>query len=179
MLFVLLGLVTFAAGSVIVTTLRLGVPPMPSSNATRARVMEVLADYAHLGSVVELGSGWGGLTRRIARHYPLANVVGVERSPVPWLASVLLQLPVLPAPGTPRGPRYRLADIRKLSVCDRTVYIGYLSRPLMTGVRNAFERDMPTGGVLISAAFAMPGWTPTRTLQAGDLYRTPVYVYEF
>lgn len=165
-----LALTVTAAGSVMLSTLRLGTPPMPTSQASRRAVLETIAAYPHLSKVVELGSGWGGLSRQIARTYPAKMVTGIERSWVPWLVSRV-------AAG--RGVGYLRSDCLTEQLTDAAVYIGYLSTDHMRRLRALFERDRPRGGVLISVAFAMPGWTPSRRLVAKDLYQTPVYIYEY
>jgi hypothetical protein len=159
-----------AAASLIISTLRLGSPPMPTSQAARRAVLTAIAAYPHLTSVVELGSGWGGLSRQIACTYPATMVTGIERSWVPWLVSRV-------AAGC--GVKHPRRDCLTERLTDAAVYIAYLSPNHMRRLRDQFERDRPRGGVLISVAFAMPGWTPAQTLTAPDLYRTQVYIYEY
>ena len=150
------------------STLRLGTPPMPTSQASRRGVLEAVAAHPHLSKVVELGSG--GLSRQIARRYPAKMVTGIERSWVRWLVSRV-------AAG--RGVKHLRRNCLTEQLTDAAVYIGYLSTDQMWRLRALFERDRPRGGVLISVAFAMPGWTPSRRLVAKDLYQTPVYIYEY
>ncbi len=88
---VLLGLAGLAVASVLLGYLRSGAPPVPSTRAERADVVAMLreASLPDAARIYELGCGWGGLARALARAFPAARVVGIERSPVPWLVAWL------------------------------------------------------------------------------------------
>jgi hypothetical protein len=153
---------------------RTGVVPMPSSRSARRLVVEILGTRAHLATVVDLGAGWGGLARRVARRYPDSAVMAVEHSRLPLLYSrVVAGSAILPNLHHARG------DIYDLPLRDGAAYICYLSGQGMSRLRESFERDLPRSGVLISVAFVMPGWTPAEVHFARDLFHTPVYVYAF
>ena len=56
-------------------------PFVPANSIERAAVaQQINMFYPHAKTVLELGSGYGGLARYIARHTS-AHVVGVERMP--------------------------------------------------------------------------------------------------
>lgn len=147
---------------------------MPSSRSLRRVIVQTLAGYGGIATVTDLGSGWGGLARRIARAHPDRMVVAVEHSRVPLLVSRIASGPAI-VPNL----RHEKADIYAVPLRSGEAYVCYLSGEGMTRLRKSFERDLPRGGVLISAAFAMPGWTPTLIHTATDLFRSRVYVYEF
>ena len=74
--------------SVVWSTLRFHISPMPSSpRARRAILSWIPADTT--GEIFELGAGWGSLAIPIARQCAHAHVVACEGSPVPyrWLRS--------------------------------------------------------------------------------------------
>jgi hypothetical protein len=52
----------------------------------------------------------------------------------------------------------------------------YLSRRHMTELAARSDRLAP---VVISVAFALPGYSPSLERRAADIYRTPVYLYRF
>lgn len=180
-LFSLLSAVTIAAAWLIITTLSLGIPPMPSSRKLRRAVLEAIADLPPGSRVVDIGSGWGGLVRRIARERPDLIVEGYERSPIPYLFSRLVSALCLRAPGGGRRgnrPRLHGADAREQNLADGVCYITYLSPDGMKWVRALFEKHLPRNARLVSAVFAVPGWTPARILRPGDIHGSRVYVYE-
>lgn len=68
-----------------------GVPPVPSSSAEIADVVELLrnADLPKRAIIYELGSGWGSMAIALARAFPDAEIRGIEISPAPYLFSKL------------------------------------------------------------------------------------------
>ncbi len=160
--------------------------------------------FHHSGArVVDLGSDWGGLTRRLAAEHPDIPVIGMERSVVPLLWSVVIQR--LRGPG---NARFTYGDILKPGVvlgsddcaasagCSArrdaenmavesepeqigpTVLVAYLASHYMERLgRRLAERACSNEIVLISAAFAMYGREPDRVETLADLYRTRVYLY--
>ena len=122
------------------------------------------------GTVYELGSGWGGLARALARRCPQAQVVGVEASRVPWMFSALVQR-VAPVPNL----RFVRGDFFAQPLAEADVLVCYL---FTGGMRQLSERvKLKPGAVLISSTFALPGRTASETVRAKDLYSSPVYRY--
>lgn len=171
-LLALLVVVSLAAGSVIVSTLRLGIPPMPSVPAVRRQILLIVSQFTHHCQMVELGSGWGGLSRAAALLHSQLQVTGIERSLVPWVYSRVVGWI------TRSRARFDRGDLRTIKLDPGCLYIAYLSRELMYELRAKLERERPSGAILISAAFSMPGWTASRTVSCTDTLRTPIYVYE-
>jgi hypothetical protein len=167
--FVFLALIITAAASIIGSTLRLGIGPLPTSAKVRRAVLE-LCPPETTGRAYELGSGWGGLARALARRCPGAQVVAVEAALVPWAFSALVQrLAPLPNLAVVRGSfyGYPLGDAQLL-VC-------YL---FTGGMRELGERlRLKPGAMLISAVFALPGREAETVARAADVYRSPVYRY--
>lgn len=164
-----LGVAAAVALSVIVSTLRLGIGPLPTSGAVREAVLE-LCPPAVEGTVYELGAGWGGLARALARRCPEAQVVAVEASWVPWAFCALVQrlAPV-------KNLRLVRASFFELPLGEAELLVCYLFTGAMTELA-ARVRFKP-GALLISAVFALPGRQPEVTVRADDLYRSPVYRY--
>ena len=153
---------------------------------------------------MDIGAGWGGLIARVARERPDLTVEGFERSPVPYLvarARWRLRRRPRPPPGSGYGagygagearrrgagdgrrhggprPRVRFGDFRQIGPEDGACYITYLSPEGMRWVRELFERELPRDVRLVSAVFAVRGWTPARTMPVPDMHRSRVYVYE-
>jgi len=193
------------AALILIQTFRLGAPPMPSNGKIRHAVSHLVAtELVNAGRrntrIVELGSGWGGLTRRLAAEQPDVPVLGVERSVIPLLWSVLMQ--------RVRGPvnaRFQYGDVVESSLVGlldgptlhestrpaeqgsetagrtiggRTILVCYLSSEHMKRIGHRIgERRLGREVVLISAAFALYPYEPDRVETLDDLYRTRVYVY--
>ncbi|MFP4375107.1 MAG: hypothetical protein ACLFPO_12315 [Spirochaetaceae bacterium] len=183
----LAAVVAAATISVIIQTLHLGIPPMPSSGRVRAAVVRAVADLPPGTRVVDIGAGWGGLIARVARERPDLLVEGFERSPVPFLVA-RARLAAAAGFGVRGGGSQRrrgvgharvcFGDFREIGPEDGACYITYLSPEGMRWVRELFERRLPRGVRLVSAVFAVRGWTPARIFPVPDMHRSRVYVYE-
>lgn len=169
----LLVLTVFGIMALFVGFRRTGVVPMPSSASTRATVARIVSDYPDLRRITDLGAGWGGLTRHLAQAHCAPELVAVELSILPHLVGRTMSR--LTHPGR---VQHLHTDIRSVPL-TRGCFITYLSRQGMHALRERFDAEQPRGGLLVSIAFAMPGWTPTRVERAADLLRTEVFVYEY
>lgn len=147
---------------------------MPSLNSERCVVSSILQDYPEIQTVSDLGSGWGGLARHLASRLSLQKIIAIEKSLIPHLFSRFTSYPF-----HQKLISNHHEDIFNRTLKDNEAYITYLSGPAMKKLRKNFERDQPTGGLLISIAFAMPGWTPSKTEYAAGALRSAVYVYEY
>ena len=157
-----------------------GVVPMPSSHRERETVCRILRNYSEdvrfTGKmrVLELGGGWGGLSRTIAGSIRGSEVESMELSPVPHLYGRLLS--------SARGYgniHHSRKDFLRERLEDNRIYVAYLSGPVMKKLRRRFEEDQPRKGLLISIAFAMPRWTPAGVQYAGGKRHCPVYINEY
>ncbi len=168
-----LGLAFFAGLSVLVSAIRLGIGPVPSSRAAQPVILQ-LVGYDVTGTIFELGAGWGGLALALARHCPNAKVVAVEASLIPALFCRL---------------RFRFSGCDNVSLkrenffetqlTGAQVVVCYLFRGAMKKLEPKFEHELPAGGRVISFTFALPSRKPAQLRHASDLYRSPVYAYEY
>lgn len=166
-----LAVVGVLAGSIVFSTLRTGIGPMPSSAAARAELVKLLPQDLD-GEVLELGSGWGGLALTLARAAPRARVIGIERSWVPLLWSRLrLRL------SGPANCRFVWADFQKLPLGSAQVVVCYLFRGGMQKLAPKLSSELAPGALVLSNTFALTGWTCEATVVAQDLWKSPVYRY--
>ena len=166
-----LAVALLAIASVGLSTLITGVPPTPTSPAVR-RSLLALVPAGLSGTVVDMGSGFGGLARALARHCPAATVVGYERSPLPWLVSRLWQA-LWPLPNL----QLCRADFRTAPLEGARLAVCYLGRPAMAALAPCFAARLGPGALVLCHTFALPGWRPVATATAGDLYRSSLFLY--
>jgi trans-aconitate methyltransferase len=144
---------------------------MPTMPWTLRRILRLFPEEV-TGTIHELGSAWGGAAFALARAYPRARIVGVEQSPLPWLwsriRSAFAALPNL---------EFRRGDFFQETFQETDILFCYLSPEIMTKLKQKCEKELRPGGMVISHAFAMPGWTPETTEKLPGIYPTPVYVY--
>ena len=160
-----------AIALILAYTLITGMPPM----ATAPKVKRVLLDAVPSdlsGTIFELGSGWGTLAFPLARRHPGCRIVGVELSPLPWLASRLWQI-------LARLPNLTLsrADFFKVPLGEADLVVCYVQTDCMEKLRAKFEAELPPGAHVLSNTFAVPGWKPEVVHETGDMYATKVYLY--
>lgn len=172
-LIVLACIILLTAIFIISDSLRTGVVPMPSLPSERRLVSGVLQNYPEIKTIYDMGSGWGGLARHISRSRRDCRVIAVEASAFPHFTGRLKTR----LTGR-KTVSHRRQDLFEISLSGGEAYICYLSGESMKKLRKSFERDRPVGCILVSIAFAMPGWTPAKTVSAEGLLRTAAYVYE-
>ncbi len=168
---IVLAVVLVAILSVLVHTLATGAPPTPTSGPVRAAVMKLLPESID-GPAFELGAGWGSLAVPLARRYPKNRVIAFERSPVPWMMCWLRK-----ALGGPTNLRVQRADFMKAPLSEAALVVCYLGPKGTQAVKAKLEAELKPGCLVLSHTFAIRGWTPVTELTAGDIYRSPVYLY--
>jgi cyclopropane fatty-acyl-phospholipid synthase-like methyltransferase len=169
---VTLGFVCLAGASIVWSTLRLGISPMPSGGAVRRALLEMVPVELE-GEVHELGAGWGTLAFAVARRCPKAKVIAWEASPVPFLfCSLRSRLQHRP------NLELRFADFHGADLTRTRLVIAYLFTGAMTRLSEHFERELPTGAEVLTHTFAWRGRVPRETRQVDDLYRTSIWRYE-
>lgn len=144
------------------------ITPMPSSARAVTALLAVLAEIRPPARVAELGSGWGGVARRLAAELPGATVVAYETSPVPLLFSRLRPRPNL---------RLRRRDFLAAELGGYDLLYCYLCPELMTRLTPKLERELKAGAIVVSNTFGVRGWQPSRVIEQGDIWGSRLYVY--
>lgn len=166
-------LVLVVAASILWSTLRTGMPPMPSLGRAPRAMLEMVETPPD-GAIVDMGSGWGTLAVRFARRFPETPVVGYEVSLFPWLVSVLLvRLMRLD------NLRFYRRDFRKADLDGVTVLLCFLMPEGMQAVQQRLARDPGSVRWVISHCFALRGCEPEAVRELPDLYATPIYRYRY
>lgn len=176
-------LLTLVIGiSIIVSTLRIGISPMPSSSKARYEILALIQRQQHNDSnvIAELGSGWGHLAIAIAKANPDSKVTGFEVSFFPWLVSVAWAKLARIDNVTFKRSNFLAADLTAYQMlCCYLFPAGMqsLSRKLNTICQ---QTDcIQTDRILLSNTFALPEYKPVATRVLTDLYRTKIYTYHW
>ena len=187
-LFVIIILIGLSIGlSIVWSTLTLGISPMPSSKQAR-QVMLMLLDETLItasaatpkkkeaGPIYELGSGWGGLLISLAEKYPQRNIIAYELSIMPWLTTII-RLKVLGLKNvTVHRQNFLNADLT-----DAAVILCYLFPRGMNALEAKIKLSAENTRLeyLISNNFSLLSHQAIKTIQLNDLYKSPVYLYQF
>jgi hypothetical protein len=159
-------------------TLLTGSPPTPTSPRVCRTMMSVLPKRLPHGDggreIYELGSGWGGNAITLAATFPDHHVTGIELSPIPWMVARLRLM------GRPRANlSFVRGDFLMRDLSGAALVVCYLAGGQMISLRPKLEAELAPGSLILTHTFAMPGWQPVDTVHANDIYRSPVYLYEF
>lgn len=139
----------------------LRIMPVPTAPVVRAAAIELMPGNPQ--TIVELGSGWGGMTRRLKKTFPNADVIAYERSFLPWAISRITGLNV------------QRADIFKADLSQADVVFCYLSPWHMTYLDRQFK-TLKDGATVISVSFPIFN---KDEVQKRDVGFTRIYAYTF
>jgi hypothetical protein len=164
--------IILAGTSIVLTSLKVGIGPLPSSGKARKVVLSA-ADTAGKGPIIDLGSGWGSFVIPLARKYPDRKIIGYELSSVPYYFSLLLKR-ILGLDNLD----LRRKDFLGAKLSSASVLICYLFPGGMVSLEEKLLHELKGHTRIISCLFALPSCTPSRTIRIDDVYKTPVYIYE-
>ena len=166
----LVGGVALAGLVVIIDTLRVGAPPMPSSGrAAGGPGAPARGPAAHRHGA---GRGWGGLALALAQARPDWRVIAVEAALLPWLfCRIRARLSPLDNLEVRRG------DLFAMDLSGVDLFTCYLLPDAMARLQQKLLDQGRPGAHVVSVGFGLRGWTAERQIELPDLYRTPVYRY--
>jgi trans-aconitate methyltransferase len=156
--------------SIVFWSIRNGISPTPTSRKQKEVLLRAITANP-AGPVYDLGSGWGTLAIALAKRFPDCKIIGIENSPIPYIASRVVHFFY----GF-QNLRFKRANFMNVSFEDAAVIVCYLFPGGMRKLKPKLEMLQP-GTIVISNTFSVPGWKPEQTFHAKDLYRSAVYVY--
>ncbi len=158
--------------SIIIYSLILGISPMPSSRKAKLMMIQLLPKNMEGGIIYELGSGWGGLALLLAKHYPRANVIAFELSPIPYLVSRIRQF---------LSKRTNLTIVRgnfyDHNLSNAKAVICYLFPDGMKKLAPKLNKELPEKCTIISNTFALREWNNSSLFFLDDWAATRIYQY--
>lgn len=168
---ILIACILIAAVSIVLTSMKTGISPSPSSGRT-SRAIVTATENSGTGPIVDLGSGWGTLVIALARKYPHRQVIGYELSFVPWLFSSIRKS----LSGLDNLALYR-RDFLSADLSEASVLTCYLFPGGMVSLKDKLEGDTIRDVLIVSSTFALPASNPSKVIRVKDIYRTTVYLY--
>jgi 16S rRNA A1518/A1519 N6-dimethyltransferase RsmA/KsgA/DIM1 with predicted DNA glycosylase/AP lyase activity len=149
---------------------KLGAAPTPSSSAALRAVAKMLPDYDG-DEIVDLGSGWGGMTFAAAAACPDKKVVGIEYA---WPPYVWSRLRLLLHPQS--NLRFLYMDLFKYKFSQKPVVFCYMPPEMMTRLVPKLG-ELPKGAVVISNSEAIAQFTLEKTVDVPGLLPEKIHVY--
>ncbi|WP_199671112.1 class I SAM-dependent methyltransferase [Salinibius halmophilus] len=159
-----------AALSIVWSTVRTGIPPMMSNASARSAMLKQI--NCSDGDIIDLGSGWGTLLMAAAKQHPQRQIIGYEVSWLPWLYA-RLRLAKYP------NVRVYRQDFRHASLASASILLCYLMPKGMQTLAGLLAQYPDQQITIISNNFSLPALSATKTLQLNDLYKSPIYVYQW
>ncbi|MFT5294563.1 MAG: hypothetical protein ACI9YH_000569 [Colwellia sp.] len=164
--------IVFITLSLIYSSVKLGISPMPSSCKAYNTMMN-LVDETGTGPILDLGSGWGSFAVRAAKRNPHRQIVGYELSLLPWFISLLFK---------------RVLKLKNLTLLRQnfftvkfpssSVLVCYLYPEAMNKIQNQLLLEQPAIEFVISNNFALPSIKPCKVITIDDFYKSPIYLYK-
>jgi hypothetical protein len=153
------------------STFRTQVPYYPSGR----RVWEEVARQLPAGrplTIIDIGSGLGGLVLDLARRRPDCELSGIELAPLPWLASRMR------ARASRSRAHFLRGDYENLNFGNYDVVFAYLSPAAMGRLWRKAAAEMRPGSVLISYEFDIAERAPDRRVVTTDS-RKILHIWHF
>ncbi len=169
---ILLIIAVLIALSIVYSTARFGISPMPSSKKAYQAMIKLI-DETGSGPIIDLGSGWGNFVIPIAKRYPQRQIIGYEMSLLPCLISTLIKH----ALGLKNLTLYR-QDFLTANLSTASVLVCYLFPAAMDKIKIKLQLEKPGVEFLISNNFALPSHQFDKVIQLNDFYKSPVYLYK-
>ncbi len=147
------------------------VPLYLTNRTTHAALQSILErEPGEALRVIDLGSGLGGALQALAHAPRVAEAVGVETAPLPWLVSALRFV---------RQPRIRIlrASIWSQRLTAYDVVYAFLSPEPMPRLWAKLVKESRKPMLLISNSFAVPGIEPDEVIELDDGRQTELFLY--
>ena len=170
-MFIFLLIILLILISVVGTTYRYGIGPAPTSIKVKRALLKALP-LNPLGTIYELGAGFGTLAFSLADRYPSSRVIAIEISVIP-----LIFLHIRQALFPRKNLHILYGDFFQKNLLDAGLIVCYLYRGAMKKLEIKIKKECPKA-MIVTHTFALPGKEPTRIFFAQDLYNTPIYFYE-
>ncbi|MBN1281954.1 MAG: class I SAM-dependent methyltransferase [Alphaproteobacteria bacterium] len=146
-------------------------PPVPSAKKLRnAVVQEIRSEFPNAKTILDIGSGWGGMTRKISRHFPGVSVTGIELMPTPYIYSVVAGVFF-------KNVKYVFGDAFKFLENKKfDIGVAYLLTRTMPEV----EKYLSNFNLLLVLDFPLPNTTPYKIIKLHKdfLGQHRLYVYK-
>jgi predicted RNA methylase len=124
--------------------------------------------------IVDLGSGRGELSRKIALSLPVAKVIGIEISPWPTAQAKFIQHLF-----GPENISYQCLDFWTYDCSSIDAVVFYLSARIAQKVGEKLYKELKTGSIVISHTFPLGSeWQEQEVIEFRTLFKETIFVYK-
>ena len=121
-------------------------------------------------TAIDLGAGFGGPMRALARAWPDGRFVNVESSPFTAVVCAVLALPI-------RRVRTRWGSLWKVPLGQADLVYAFLSPQPMERLWAKVCAEMRPGALFVSNTFPVPGVSPTQVIPLTGRADARLYLY--
>ena len=157
--------IIFAITSILYSTIKNGISPMPSNKHALTAALEFLHEPKVL---YDLGCGFGLSSLFFAKKMPPCKVIGVENALFPFLIAKLLSLFV-------PNLTIRFKNFLNFKPKDADAIYLYLCPSLMQKIDLTDFKNI----TVISNTFGFNATNPKHKKRLNDFYKSTLYVYSF
>ena len=140
------------------STFRTQVPYYPSGPRAWNAVAKLLPQQRRL-TLIDIGSGLGGLVLELARRRPESTFSGIELAPLPWLIRALRARAL-----RRNNAHFVRGDYEQLDLGDYDAVFAYLSPAAMSALWAKASAEMRPGALLLSYEFGIGEKAPDMTI---------------
>lgn len=156
--------------SIVISSLKIGISPMPSSKKASYEILELVRDSKD-DTIIDLGSGFGNLAIYLASNLPHKKVIAYELSLFPWLISLFLKKSL-----NIKNLQIYKKDFLKEDLKNATLVCYLFPKGMHDLEDKLFDESINT--TIISSTFAFRHIKERKIIIADDIYKTPIYVYK-
>ena len=151
-------------------TFQTQVPLYLSSNEAAKRLASLLPQDKSF-SLIDVGSGCGGLLSQLSKTQSKGHFFGIEAAPIPYLLSkfrIMMRAP---------NCNVQWGDFWKHNLAPYDVIYAYLSPVPMESLWEKARKEMRPGSLFISNSFIVPGIEPEQTMELNDMTGSTLYLW--
>lgn len=145
-------------------------PTLPWVRKVIIQELKARLDPEKVYKFAELGCGWGGINLILAKNFPNSSVIGYEISPFPWFFSKIRSFL------KPKQVKIVKKSFFEQDLSGFDAVICYLSPWHMEELKPQLALLKP-GSLVISNAFAIPGWEAVQILHTDVFMKIPIFIY--
>ncbi|RXK00283.1 hypothetical protein CRU98_03750 [Arcobacter sp. CECT 8986] len=155
---------------IVISSLKIGISPMPTSKSARKIIVSTLQDSQN-STIIDLGSGFGTLAIFLAVNFPHKKVIGYELSLFAFLISQILKFTL----GLKNLHFYKKDFLHQdLKNCDLVCYLFPIGMQKLED--KLFDEEINT--TIISNTFAFRNIKAKEIIKDNSILKTPIYIYK-
>ena len=153
---------------------KLGVGSAPSSATARAAMAVEIKSLGSVKTIVDMGSGTGGLVRALAGSLPDTLVTGLDLSPpAHFVASLARKI------FGPQNTQFLLRDFKNYDLSNTDAVVMYLTANVQNSLSAHFKANLPPHAVVLCLNEALPDtdWQVYKTIETGHIIEPKLYCH--